>query len=180
MERKQNQMTSARDRATSQIAGLDDALDDLMSNRFVMGDHQASLMVFGDSPRQLADHMSRARALLADSGLVVAREDLALEAAFWAQFPGHFRLRARPAAVNRRNIAVLAPSHPHTAGKAEGTHWGAAVALLRPSAASPFHFNFHVGDLGHTFICGPSGSGKTVVQNFMLSQLEKAEPQMGF
>ncbi|MEO8112769.1 MAG: transporter, partial [Phenylobacterium sp.] len=66
VERKQNQMLSARDRAASQIAGLDTALDDLMSNRFVMGDHQASVLVYGDSPRALADHMSRARALLAD------------------------------------------------------------------------------------------------------------------
>jgi type IV secretion system protein VirB4 len=180
MERKQNQMTSARDRATSQIAGLDDALDDLMSNRFVMGDHQASLLVYGDSPRELADHMSKARALLADSGLVVAREDLALEAAFWAQFPGNFRYRVRPAAINSRNFAALAPFHTHPAGKATGNHWGVAVALLKTSAGSPFHFNFHVGDLGHTFICGPSGSGKTVVQNFMLAQLEKLGPQQVF
>ena len=180
MERKQNQMTSARDRATSQIAGLDDALDDLMSNRFVMGDHQASLLVYGDSPRELGDHMSKARALLADSGLVVAREDLALEAAFWAQFPGNFRLRSRPAAINSRNFAALAPFHTHPSGKAEGNHWGAAVALLRTSAGSPFYFNFHVGDLGHTFICGPSGSGKTVVQNFMLAQIEKLGAQQVF
>ena len=180
MERKQNQMTSARDRATSQIAGLDDALDDLMSNRFVMGDHQASLMVYGDSPRQLADHMSKARALLADSGMVVAREDLALEAAFWAQFPGNFKLRARPAAINSRNFAALAPFHTHPAGKAEGNHWGPAVGLLRTSAGSPFYFNFHVGDIGHTFICGPTGSGKTVVQNFMLAQLEKLGAQQVF
>ena len=180
MERKQNQMTSARDRAASQILGLDEALDDLMSNRFVMGDHQASLMVFGDSPRQLADHMSKARALLADSGLVVAREDLALEAAFWAQFPGNFKLRARPAAINSRNFAALAPFHTHPAGKAQGNHWGPAVALLRTSAGSPFFFNFHVGDIGHTFICGPTGSGKTVVQNFMLAELEKLGPQQVF
>ena len=180
MERKQNQMTSARDRAASQIAGLDDALDDLMSNRFVMGDHQASLMVFGDSPKQLADHMSKARALLADSGLVVAREDLALEGAFWAQFPGNFKLRARPAAINSRNFAALAPFHTHPTGKAQGNHWGAAVALLRTSAGSPFFFNFHVGDIGHTFICGPTGSGKTVVQNFMLAHLEKLGAQQVF
>jgi type IV secretion system protein VirB4 len=180
MERKQNQMTSARDRATSQIAGLDDALDDLMSNRFVMGDHQASLMVYGESPRQLADHMSKARALLADSGLVVAREDLALEAAFWEQFPGYFKLRVRPAAINSRNFAALAPFHTHPAGKAAGNHWGPAVALLRTSAGSPFYFNFHVADIGHTFLCGPTGSGKTVVQNFMLAQLEKLGPQQVF
>jgi len=180
MERKQNQMLSARDRAASQIAGLGDALDDLMSNRFAMGDHQASVLVYGDDPRQLADHLSSARALLADSGLVTAREDLALEAAFWAQFPGNFSRRVRPAAITSRNFAALAPFHTHPAGRAEGNHWGPAVALLRTSAGSPFHFNFHVGDLGHTFICGPSGSGKTVVQNFMLAALEKFGAQQVF
>jgi type IV secretion system protein VirB4 len=180
IERKQNQMLSARDRATSQIAGLGDALDDLMSNRFAMGDHQASVLVYGDDPRQLADNLSSARALLADSGLVTAREDLALEAAFWAQFPGNFSRRVRPAAITSRNFAALAPFHTHPAGRAEGNHWGPAVALLRTSAGSPFHFNFHVGDLGHTFICGPSGSGKTVVQNFMLAALEKFGAQQVF
>jgi type IV secretion system protein VirB4 len=180
MERKQNQMLSARDRATSQTAGLSDALDDLMSNRFAMGDHQASILVYGDDPASLADHLSKARASLADSGLVTAREDLALEAAFWAQFPGNFSRRVRPAAITSRNFAALAPFHTHPAGRADGNHWGSAVALLRTSAGSPFHFNFHVGDLGHTFICGPSGSGKTVVQNFMLAQLEKFSPQLVF
>lgn len=180
MERKQNQMLSAHDRAASQIEGLSAALDDLTSNRFVMGDHQASFLVFGAGPQELADHLSKARAMLADSGLVVAREDLALEAAFWAQFPGNFARRARPAAINSRNFAALAPFHTYPSGRPNGNHWGAAVALLRTSAGSPFYFNFHVGDVGHTFICGPSGSGKTVVQNFMLAQLEKLGAQQVF
>jgi type IV secretion system protein VirB4 len=180
MERKQNQMVSTRDRAATQIAGLSDALDDLMSNRFAMGDHQATILVYGEDPQALAANLSQARALLADSGLVTAREDLALEAAFWSQFPGAFARRVRPAAITSRNFAALAPFHTHPTGRAIGNHWGPAVALLRTSAGSPFHFNFHVGDLGHTFICGPSGSGKTVVQNFMLAQLEKAAPQMVF
>jgi type IV secretion system protein VirB4 len=180
MERKQNQMVSARDRAGSQIAGLSDALDDLVSNRFVMGEHQASLLVHADTPSALADHLSRARAMLAESGLVVAREDLGLEGAFWAQFPGAFSRRTRPAAITSRNFAALAPLHAHPVGRPQGNHWGPAVALLRTTAGSPFHFNFHVGDLGHTFICGPSGSGKTVVQNFMLAQLERFGAQQIF
>src|SRR5690606_33777659 len=141
MERKQNQMVSARDRAGSQIAGLSEALDDLTSNRFVMGEHQASVLVHGDTPAALADHLSRARALLADSGLVVAREDLGLEAAFWAQFPGGFARRTRPAAITSRNFAALAPFHAHPVGKATGNHWGPAVATLRTTAGSPFHFS---------------------------------------
>ena len=180
LERKQNQMLSARDRAASQLSGLSDALDDLMSNRFAMGDHQASVLVYGEDPQRLGDNLSKARAALADAGLVTAREDLALEAAFWAQFPGNFHRRVRPAAITTRNFAALAPFHTHPAGQAQANHWGPAVALLRTSAGSPFHFNFHVGDLGHTFICGPSGSGKTVVQNFMLAQLEKFGAQQVF
>ena len=180
MERKQNQMVSARDRAGSQIAGLSEALDELTSNRFVMGEHQASVLVYGDTPTDLADHLSKARAILADSGLVVAREDLGLEAAFWSQFPGAFARRTRPAAITSRNFSALAPFHSHPVGRAVGNHWGPAVAALRTTAGSPFYFNFHVGDLGHTFICGPSGSGKTVVQNFMLAQLERFGAQQIF
>ena len=173
LERKQNQMISAHDRAASQIQALSEALDDLTSNRFVMGDHQASVLVHAASPSQLAQAASHARALLADSGLVAVREDLGLEGAFWAQFPGGFRRRTRPAAITSRNFAGLAPFHTYPTGRREGNHWGSAVALMRTAAGSPFYFNFHVGDLGHTFICGPSGSGKTVIQNFLMAQLEK-------
>lgn len=180
LERKQNQMVSARDRAASQVQGLDAALDDLVSNRFVMGEHQASLLVLADTTEALAGHLSKARALLAEAGLVVAREDLGLEGAFWAQFPGNFAKRTRPAAITSRNFAALAPFHAHPVGRARGAHWGEAVALLRTTAGSPYWFNFHLGDLGHTFICGPSGSGKTVVQNFMLAQLERFDAQQLF
>ncbi len=180
LERKQNQLIKANDRAHSQVDGLDDAIDDLVSNRFVMGEHQFSMLVYGASTKELADNMSAARATLADSGLVVAREDLALEAAFWAQFPGNFAKRSRPAAINSRNFAALSPFHTYPSGRPTGNQWGPAVALLRTSALSPFYFNFHAGDLGHTFICGPSGSGKTVVQNFMLAQLEKFGAQQVF
>ncbi len=48
-----------------------------------------------------------------------------------------------------------------------------ALRLLQTNAAGAFWFNFHAGDLGHTLIIGPSGGGKTVLQNFLMSQLEK-------
>ncbi len=173
LERKQNQLVSARDRAASQVAGLDTALDDLVSGRFVMGEHQASVLVWASSPQALAERLSKARAVLADSGLVAAREDLGLEAAFWAQFPGRFNRRTRPAAITSLNFAALSPLHAAPAGRRRNLHWKAPVATLRTSERTAYAFNFHLGDLGHTFICGPSGSGKTVVQNFLLAQAER-------
>ena len=43
--------------------------------------------------------------------MLVAREDLALEAAFWAQLPGNFTLRPRKSPITSRNLAAMAPFH---------------------------------------------------------------------
>jgi len=172
-KRKQNQMYSTEDAAETQADALFDAADDLQSNRFVLGDHHFSLALYGDTIRDLNDHMSIARAALADSGMVAAREGPALEAAYWSQLPGNFAWRTRPAAITSRNFAAFSPFHTYPAGRPTGNHWGSAVALLKTSASSPYYFNFHSGDLGHTLIIGPSGGGKTVIQNFLMAQLEK-------
>lgn len=180
MTRKQNQMVSANDRAASQIVDLDRALDDLESNRFVLGEHHLTAIVYAPDPRTLLDHMAVARSSLASGGAVIAREDLGLEAAFWSMLPGNFRHRARSGAITSRNFAAFAPFHTHPQGRAEGNHWGPAVSLLKTTSGSPYYFNFHHGDLGNTCVCGPSGSGKTVVLNFMTAQLQKHDVQTVF
>ncbi|EJF84972.1 type IV secretion system protein virB4 [Bartonella rattimassiliensis 15908] len=180
MNRRQNQMINAADRASSQIDALDEALDDLESNRFVLGEHHISLAVFADHPKILAENLSKARSHLTNGGAVIAREDLGLEAAWWAQLPGNFNYRARSGAITSRNFAALSPFHSFPVGKLNDNIWGAAVALLKTQAGSPYYFNFHYGDLGNTFVCGPSGSGKTVIVNFLLAQLQKHNPTMVF
>ncbi|WHQ72932.1 VirB4 family type IV secretion/conjugal transfer ATPase [Methylorubrum extorquens] len=178
LTRKQNQLLSANDPAASQVAGLDTALDDLESGRFVMGEHHFSVLVRADDPSGLSETMARARRILAEAGAVVAREDLGLEAAYWAQLPGLFRYRARAGAITSRNFAALSPFHTFPTGRADGTHWGAAVACLKTASGAPYHFAFHAGDLGNTFVCGPSGSGKTVFVTFALAQAEKLGCQL--
>ena len=178
--RKQNQMVSAGDKANSQVDELDGALDELESNRFVLGEHHLTLSVFAPSVKDLTDNLAKARSHLTNSGAVMAREDLGLEAAWWAQLPGNCRYRARSGAITSRNFAALSPFHSYPTGQKDGNEWGPAVAMLKTASGSPFYFNFHHGDLGNTFVCGPSGSGKTVILNFMLSQLEKHDPHMVF
>lgn len=177
MGRKQNQMASAGDKAASQTEALSEAADQLASNAFVMGDHHLSLLVFADSLPRLADVAARARRDLAESGAVVAREDLALEAAYWGQLPGNMRLRIRPGAVSSRNFAAMAPLHGYPAGAPRG-HWGGPLALLRTSGGTGYRFHLHaptgtVTDLGNVFVAGPSGSGKTTLLNFALAQAER-------
>ncbi|MHB0953388.1 MAG: VirB4 family type IV secretion/conjugal transfer ATPase [Allorhizobium sp.] len=180
MGRKQNQLVSSGDKAASQIDELDDAMDDLESNRFVIGEHHLTLSVFATTVKELTDNLAKARASLTNGGAVVAREDLGLEAAWWAQLPGTFRYWARSGAITSKNFAALSPFHSYPIGQKDGNEWGPAVALLKTASGSPYYFNLHYGDLGNTFMCGPSGAGKTVIVNFMLSQLEKHDPHVVF
>lgn len=194
LQRQANRMANAGDFAVSQAEELTVALDELTSNEFVMGDHHFSLQVMTDAKddgdartteeriRHLNDAVALARAVLSDVGMTVAREDLALEAAFWAQLPGCFSLRPRKSPVTSRNFAAMAPFHNFPAGRASGNHWGEALAVLMTQARSPYYFSLHASDprdrdggsrkdTGHTFICGPTGSGKTVFIGFLVSLL---------
>jgi type IV secretion system protein VirB4 len=196
LQRQRARMANAGDFALSQAEELVEALDALTSNEFVMGDHHFTLQVLADTSvrevgdadtlrlKSLNDAVAQARALLADTGMTVAREDLALEAAFWAQLPGNFALRPRKAPVTSRNFAALASFHNYPTGRATGNHWGEALALLISSARSPFYFSLHASDpkdpdggsrkdTGHTFICGPTGSGKTVFIGFLVAMLAR-------
>lgn len=191
LQRQYNRMANAGDFAVSQAEQLHEALDALTSNEFVMGDHHFSLQVLAEGELhepperridRLNDAVALARTLLADTGMTVAREDIALEAAFWAQLPGCFALRLRRAPVTSRNLAAMAPFHNYPCGRATGNHWGDALALFISSARSPYYFSLHASDprepdggsrrdTGHTFVCGPTGSGKTVFIGFLVTML---------
>jgi type IV secretion system protein VirB4 len=196
LQRQFNRMANAGDFAVSQASELTDALDALTSNEFVMGDHHFSLQVLADVSesvtdaavggrlKALNDHVALARSLLADTGMLVAREDLALEAAFWAQLPGNFPVRPRKAPITSRNFAAMAPFHNYPIGRATGNHWGDALSLFVTSARSPYYFSLHASDptdpdggsrkdTGHTLICGPTGSGKTVFIGFLIAMLDR-------
>nr|WP_269747828.1 TrbG/VirB9 family P-type conjugative transfer protein [Sphingomonas sp. TDK1] len=119
--KKYKQMVSSDDAGVSQAMELLDGVDDLMANRFVLGEHHLSIAVMDDDKRRLLDRLSIARSAAADTGMVMAREDVALEAAFWAQLPGNFKMRARPAVINSRNFAALSPFYTFPAGRKSGT-----------------------------------------------------------
>lgn len=180
LTRQRDIMLNAGDMAISQIDEITQALDDLISNRFVYGEYHFNLLIWASEAKELQQNVALARNALADCAMVVAREDLANEAAFWAQLPGNFRLRPRVAPVTSLNFAGLSAMHNTPTGKQHGNHWGQAVALLKTSSGSPYYFNFHQRDLGNTIIIGPSGSGKTVIQGFLMAMLDKFQPTCVF
>lgn len=191
LSRQQARMQNVGDLSKSQADELEDAIDQLTSNQFVMGDHHFTLQVQGEAfeaiqeadslsrLRELNNNLALARTILADTGMTVAREDLANEAAFWAQLPGNFGFRPRLSPITSRNFAAMAPYHNYPVGRAKGNHWGDAMAVLISNAKSNYYFSLHASDpkdptggskkdVGHTSIYGQVGSGKTVLIGFLV------------
>jgi type IV secretion system protein VirB4 len=173
-------MRSAEDEAVSLRADLSDAKDEVAAGRAGFGEHHMTIAIHGESVAALDDAVAETCASLADLGVTAVREDIALEPAFWSQFPGNFAYIGRRGLVSTANFAGLASAHNFATGTATGNQWGDAVTLLETTAAGPYYFNFHHGDLGNFTVIGPSGSGKTVVLNFLLAQALKYRPRIVF
>jgi type IV secretion system protein VirB4 len=173
-------MRSAEDEAVSLRSELGNAKDEVAAGRAAFGEHHLTIAVRGSSPGQVNEGVAEVQAALADLGIISVREDVALEPAFWAQFPGNFKYAARRGLVSTANFASLASCHNFSLGKPIGNHWGEAITLLETTAAGPYFFNFHQSDLGNFTVIGPSGSGKTVILNFLLAQARKFRPRIVF
>lgn len=173
-------MRAADDEALSLRSELTVARDDLAAGRAAFGEHHLTVAIRGGSLAAVDDGVAEVAAALTDIGMIAVREEMALEPAFWAQFPGNFPYIPRRGTVASRNFASLASMHNFPRGQAEGNHWGQAVTVLETTAAGPYHFNFHHGDLGNFTVIGPSGSGKTVLLNFLLAQARKFDPRIIF
>jgi type IV secretion system protein VirB4 len=173
-------MRSAEDEAVSLRGELSNAKDEVAAGRAGFGEHHMTIALRAETPAAVDEGVAEVQAALADLGIISVREEIALEPAFWAQFPGNFRYIARRGLISTGNFAGLASGHNFPLGRAEGNHWGEAVTLLETTAAGPYYFNFHRGDLGNFTVIGPSGSGKTVVLNFLLAQARKYRPRIIF
>lgn len=173
-------MRSAEDEAVSLRTELLQAKDEVAAGRAGFGEHHMAIAVHAEDLAGLDRSVADVTGALADLGIIGVREDIALEPAFWAQFPGNFRYIARRGLVSTANFAALASAHNFAIGRAQANHWGQAVTLMETTAAGPYFFNFHQGDLGNFTVIGPSGSGKTVVINFLLAQARKYDPKIVF
>jgi type IV secretion system protein VirB4 len=170
-------MKAADDEATSLREDLFTAKDDVAAGRAAFGEHHLTVMVRGATRDDVDEGAAEVQSAFTEMGAISVREDVNLEPAFWAQFPGNFKDIARRAIVSSSNFASLASFHNFPLGLAEGNHWGDAITVLESTSAGPYYFNFHHGDLGNFTVIGPSGSGKTVVLCFLLAQAQKLGPR---
>ncbi|NRA74039.1 MAG: VirB4 family type IV secretion/conjugal transfer ATPase [Rickettsiales bacterium] len=180
MQLQQNRMVQAEDKAVSQVVEISEALDMAMSGKIGFGMHHMTIMCIENSPKKLEYVLSQVAVELSNSGIQPIREKVNLEPAFWGQIPANDDFLVRRAVINTLNLASFVSLHNYPLGKPKGNHWGDAVTILNTTSGTPYYFNFHLRDVGHTTIIGPTGSGKTVLMNFLCAQAQKFNCRMFF
>ena len=156
MQLTQNRMIQAEDKAISQIAEISQALDMAMSGDIGFGEHHLTILCIDEDIRSLENSLSMAVVELANCGVNSVREKTNLEPSYWGQLPGNFDFLVRKAIINTLNLAGYASLHNYPSGKKTGNHWGEAVTVFDTTSGTPYFFNFHLRDVGHSLIIGPS------------------------
>jgi len=157
-------------------SGIEDMLRSHKKRPVDFGDQQTSIMVLVDDFKQVDTELAHVQDSFPELGLVTIREDIKLEESFWAQFPGNFEFMRRRTPINTNRIAGFCRLNRFPTGVAEGNHWGEATALIPTMVNSPYFFNFHVRDNGHTLLFDFNSFNDhvgTILTNFLLSESRK-------
>jgi type IV secretion system protein VirB4 len=151
-----------------------------MGGEIAFGTHHLSVMCIADNLKELENSLSMASVELTNTGGVGVRERVNMEPAFWAQLPCNDDFIVRSSTINTLNLAAFNSFHNYPTGKKFNNHWGDAVTVMDTTSGTPYYFNFHLRDVGHTTIIGPTGAGKTVLMNFLCAQAQKYQCRLFF
>lgn len=144
------------------------------------GQQQTTLFLIAPSVKQLEANIKMVQRALSRLGLVALREDLRFEECYWAQLPGNFNFVVRTAAVDTDHLAGFANLQSAPMGIAAGSQWGPPVSLFSTVQDTPYFFNFHRGNVGHTMLIGKPGSGRTTFTHFLMAQARKLPVKMWY
>ena len=170
-------MKDAGDEAESLQKDLKEAQDAVASRAMSVGRHHFTVAVLGETRAGMEEAATRVNSTLTGAGLRTRREDIGLEAAWWAQLPGNFayQARSRKRFVSDRNFADFANLHSWPTGSRDKLRWGGPVAAFRTLGGTPYWFSFHREGSdknkgpGTTAVFGSTGEGKTLLMNFLVS-----------
>ena len=132
-------------------SGVDEMLQGMGKN-LAYGSQQTTITIIADDYKHLSSEVIDAQAAFAKLGLITVREDIKLEECFWAQLPGNFAFLRRKDPILTHQIGGFCRLNRFPNGTATDNHWGEAVTLMPTIVNSPYYYNFHYRDNGHSVL----------------------------
>ncbi len=137
-----------------------------MSGTIIMLDENESL---------LEDKAREIRRVLQTLGFTCRFETINAMEAYLGSLPGNTYANIRRPVIKTDNLADLLPLSTVYVGEPYNPcpfypHGSRPLAVFTTDNTTPFWFNIHNGDLGHTMILGPTGTGKSTLLGIIAAQ----------
>jgi type IV secretion system protein VirB4 len=177
ISRLQRQIAASDEAGSVVETDIDFALNSLVNQEAVFGNHHLTLLVLTRRQDLLDKAIAELGSRLTDMNINWLREDMCMEAGFWAQLPGNHAYIARNSLMSSANFSGFSSLHNFAHGQTANLHWKTPICVLETTSQTPYYFNFHRRDIGHFLVTGPTGSGKTVFMASLLAQAFRVEPE---
>ena len=166
------------DSASTMVKQLGDSLTELEVHGHFFGNCSLTLVLHGTDPRALQHQTAEAMKAMAVHDGSVFEETYNLLNAWLSIVPGNGAQNLRRLALLETNLADLSFLFTLDHGDAVSPHLHQeALAVFETPHRTPYAFNLHVQDVGHTLVLGATGSGKSFLLNFLITHAQKYLPQ---
>ena len=164
--------------ASATVRQLGDALTELEVHGHFFGHCSLTLVLHGTDARAIQHQAAEAMKAMAAHDGSLFEESYNLLNAWLASIPGNGAHNLRRLAVLETNVADLSFLFTLDRGDAQSPHLQReALAVFETPHRTPYAFNLHVQDVGHTLVLGATGSGKSFLLNFLITHAQKYAPQ---
>ena len=151
------------------------AYSEIESGLVSYGLHTCTVILMGNDRTALFENATLVQRILSETGFTSCVEDINTTEAFLGSLPGDITHNLRQMPISTMVLADILPTTSIWAGLRNCPHPEFppnTPALMHASTEgiTPFRFNLHVGDVGHTLIFGPTGAGKSTLIGLILAQ----------
>lgn len=151
------------------------ALIDLKAGHIGYGYYSSTIIIRDDSLDKLELKSREVRKLLNALGFNSRIETVNNMDAFIGTLPGHVIENVRRPVIHTLHLANFLPLANIWVGEDTAPcdfyeKNSPPLLYAATTGSTPFRFNLHIGDLGHTLMFGPTGAGKSTALAFIASQ----------
>lgn len=163
--------------AMAMVAETEDAIAEASSQLVSFGYYTPVIVMFDEDRDRLREKAEAVRRLVQAEGFGARIETLNATEAYLGSLPGNWYCNVREPLINTRNLSDLVPLNSvwcgETAAPCPFYPIHSPPLMQVASGSTPFRFNLHVEDVGHTLVFGPTGSGKSTLLALIAAQFRR-------
>ena len=162
------------DSAAALVNDLGSCLEQMEVNGSFFGEFSLTVILYDEDLTRLKGSVAECFKAFSSIDAQLTEERYNLLNAFLAVLPANHAFNLRKMFLSNANYADLSFLFGPNTGDVRNAHLGTEyLTVLETDRRTPYFFNFHHGDIAHTFMLGMTGSGKSFTLSHLLTHAQK-------